>query len=190
MKYTLFIFTKYFSFKSTKRYDIINVINEVLKMEKKLNKNQKRIMKIVGTILFAIALVLLLNLLFNGNKVKIDKKYVGVWKIGYKFYSGQDKSEKELYTYEQELHLLKDGTFFTKVKTTPAGNNESAVSGTYEASEDKLILLYEQNGTEKSNILEFKQDKLCTDSTCSRYYTKDKIENFFDMFNASVTTEE
>lgn len=154
----------------------------------KVNKKQKTIMKICGTILFAVALILILDQIFNGNKNIIDKKYTGVWMIGYKFYSGETE-EDLLHTFEQELHLNKDGTFYTK-EVTKEINNGSYVSGTYEASNNKLTLTFEQNGENVTNILILKDNKLCTTVSCEKYYTKDKIEKHFSMFNATVTTKE
>lgn len=154
----------------------------------KINKKQKTIMRVFGAILFAIALILILDLAFNGDKTKIDKKYIGVWMIGYKFYSG-DTEEDLLHTFEQELHLEKDGTFYTR-EISREIENGSHVSGTYEASNDKLTLTFEQNGESVTNILLLKDDKLCTTVSCEKYYTKDKIEKYFPMFNATVTTSE
>jgi len=153
----------------------------------KINKKQKTIMKTFGTILFAIALILILDLAFNGNKIKIDKKYTGVWMIGYKFYSGETE-DNLLHTFEQELHLESDGTFYTK-EITKEIENGSHVSGTYEASNDKISLKYEQNGEEVINTLILKDKKLCTTVSCDKYYTKDKIEKYFPMYNVTITTK-
>ena len=154
----------------------------------KINKKQKTIMRIFGTILFAIALIMTLDLMFNGSKKKVDQKYVGTWMIGYKFYSGKTE-DNLLYSFEQELHLLKDGTFYTK-EVTKKVESSSYVSGTYETSDDKITLKFEQNGKNVTNILILNEDKLCTDVSCKQYYTKDKIEKYFSMFNATITTSE
>ena len=153
----------------------------------KINKKQKTIMKAFGTFLFVLALVLILDLAFNG-KNKIDKKFIGTWMIGYKFYSGETK-DNLLHTFKQELHLEKDGTFYTK-EITKEINNGSSVSGTYEIKDNKITLIFEQNGEEVINNLIFKDNKLCTSVKCDTYYTKDKIEKYFDNFNAIIKTSE
>ena len=154
----------------------------------KINKKQETIMRVFGTILFVIALVLILDLTFNENKNKIDKKYIGVWMIGYKFYSG-DTKENLLHTFEQELHLAKDGTFYTK-ELVKGIEDSSYVSGTYDIDNDKITLKYDQNGKSVTNILLFKDNKLCISVNCKKYYTKDKIEEYFSMYNTTVTTKE
>ena len=117
---------------------------------KKINQKQKNIMKLAGTFLFCVALILILNLIFNNND-KIAKKYTGTWAIGYNFYEGETE-ENLLYTFVQELHLLKDGTFYTKDITTPKNANDTSITGTYEVSNDKLIFSFKQNNEDKSYI--------------------------------------
>ena len=156
---------------------------------KKINDKQRIIMRIFGTFLFALALILILDLVFNGSKTKIDRKYVGTWVIGYKFYSGET-DENLLYTFVQELHLEKDGTFYTKEITEPNNGNDNYVSGTFEEIDGKLVLNYTQSGTKKTNTVIFKNDKLCTSISCNRYYTKNKVSKYFDMYNSTVTTSE
>lgn len=153
----------------------------------KINKKQKLIMKIFGTFLFALALVLILDLAFGISK-KINKDYVGNWKIGYKFY--ESKTEKNLlYTFEQELHLLKDGTFYTKEVTTPDNGSNNYVSGTYTVFENKVTLVYDQNGKEKTNILILKDNKLCLTTTCEKYYSLNKVEKYYPMYKTSIGKE-
>lgn len=154
----------------------------------KINKKQKTIMRIFGTVLFTIALILILDLAFNGSKTKVDKKYVGIWMIGYKFYSG-DTEEDLLHTFEQELHLQKDGTFYTR-EISREIESGSHVSGTYEIDGNKITLNFEQSGKNVTNVLISKDNKLCTTVSCKQYYTKDKIEKYFPMFNSKVTTQE
>lgn len=154
----------------------------------KINDKQRKIMRLCGTFLFAIALILTLDLLFNKTS-RIDEKYIGVWMIGYKFYSGEDDSD-ELYTFVQELYLQKNGTFYTKSITTPVNRSDNSVSGSYEVGTDRITLTFMQNGEEKTNILMINADQLCTTFDCERYYTKDKVEQYFPMYNATITSEE
>jgi hypothetical protein len=159
-------------------------------MNRKINKRQKLILKVAATCLFAIALILILDLVFNGSKSKISNKYVGTWEIGYAFYEGETE-DNLLYTFVQELHLLKDGTFYTKeIKTLDDDTESNYVSGTYETSNNKVTLNYEQSGEKKSNILTLNDNRLCLDTSCNTYYTLDKIEGYFVMYNASLSSEE
>lgn len=154
---------------------------------KKFNKKQKNILRLAATFFFCLALVLILNLAFNKNKV--DKKYTGLWVIGYNFYN-KENNEELLYSFVQELHLLKDKTFYTKDINTPANANETSIQGKYEISDNKITFRYEQNGQNKTNILIYKDDKLCTNVKCETYYVRDKVDKYFSIYNASIETKE
>ena len=143
----------------------------------KLNKKQKNIMKVGATILFSISLILILNIVFNKNKTK---EYVGVWFIGYKYY--KDSSKNELaYELTQELHLVNDNTFYTKVISTDETKNGKSVFGTYKIDGNEITLTYNNNESKKTEKVILNNNKLCLSKECVRYYTKDKLEVYFDM---------
>ena len=144
----------------------------------KFNKKQKKIMRFGAIVLFCVALILILDEVFN----KKIENYVGTWLIGYKFYEGST-DDKMIYMFIQEMHLNNDNTFYTYEKLKETGN-ESAVSGTYEVDGDTIILKYNQNGQDRTTNLYMKKGKLCLDTSCKKYYSKDKIDKYIEKFNA------
>lgn len=143
-------------------------------MKNKINNKQRIMMKLAGTFLFLTALILILNLVFNGDKV--DKKYLGTWKIGYEFKNEQTSDGKNR-VYTQELYLLENGTFYTK----SFDNNEEQPSynGNYEINDDELKLEYLLENENQINNFYFQDDKLCLSKSCTNYYTKDEIKGYF-----------
>ncbi len=147
---------------------------------KKINKKQKKIMRVFGTLLFAIALILTLDLVFN-HKKEIDKKYIGTWFIAYEFTDSEDDS-KVVKTYTQELHLSKDGTFYTIGLTNEEEDGTSA-TGTYSVDNDEIDLVFYRNSVKNNSHLYYKDNKLCNTADCKTFYTKDKLENYFVRTN-------
>ena len=144
----------------------------------KFNKKQRTIMRVGATVLFCIALILILNEVFN--KKNKTEEYIGVWIIGYKYYKDSSKSELS-YELTSELHLLKDKTFYTKVISTDESKNGVQVSGTYKVDGNEITLTYDNNGKNRVEKAYLNGDKLCLSKECVRYYTKDELKVYFDM---------
>ena len=152
---------------------------------KKINKKQKNIMRLCGAFLFAVALILSLNLIFNKNKV--DSKFVGTWYMGYKYYKGETEDSK-MFEFVQEIYLFNDGTFYSKGMKNNVEHEANSVSGTYKIDGDSVILTFED--AKKTKTLNYKDGKLCATSSCNRYYTKDKLEEYFSIYNLDKDSKE
>ncbi|MBE6161372.1 MAG: hypothetical protein E7158_04050 [Firmicutes bacterium] len=145
----------------------------------KFNKKQKKIMRLGATVLFCIALVLLLDMILNKDD---NNKFIGTWYMGYEIY---DKETGELKNkIVEELVILKDGTFYTNEKMNGEKTNTS-VSGSYKINNSEIVLKYNQLNKDKSNTLHIENSKLCMNSNCNKYYTKDKLEKYFGIRSSS-----
>lgn len=144
----------------------------------KFNNKQRRIMRFGATALFCIILVLILDVLFNKTD-ESDNDYVGNWYIGYDVRNKETKeTEKQI---KKELVISNDGSFYTEEKK----DNKviASVSGTYRLLDDSIILNY--YGKEKKLELFLIDGKLCMNKKCTAFFTKDKLENYFVIYNSN-----
>ena len=146
----------------------------------KFNKKQRKIMRLGATVLFCVVLISLLKIVFFNRNSEKTESYVGVWMIGYKYYSDATK-ENLLYELTSELHLLRDKTFYTKNASTDESKDGTAVKGTYKVDGNEITLTYDNNGKERIEKIYIDGNKLCLSKECVRYYTKDKLEVYFDI---------
>lgn len=154
-------------------------------MKKKKVNNKKMYFRIGATICFSIALILILNLIFNKENEELEA-VVGTWQIGFKYYADEDTTEgKEVAEVKQELHLVKDGTFYTKQINVKGNLSDSSVSGTYEVYGNDVVLSYEQMG-KKNNItlyLKESENQLCMNKSCSTFYKTGDLNSYFVITN-------
>ena len=154
----------------------------------KINKKQKKIMRGGALVLFSIALILILKLVFNINfNGYNDNPYNGTWYIGYKYYEG-DNTDKLVFVYARKLHLFSDNTFSMEIEESYVAN-DTIISGTYRIDDDKLTLSYTSKGQEAKEEYYLIGNKICTSRSCGTYYTRDKIEKYFEQFNTVVEEE-
>ena len=155
----------------------------------KFNKKQKKIMRFMATILFSIALILILKLAFNVEfDVDNNSPYNGTWYIGYKYYEGNDTS-KLVYVYSRKLNLFSNNKFSVEEAESYV-TNDQIYNGTYKISDDKLELNYEVDGKKLKEIYYLIDDKICVERICDKYYTKNKLDKYFEQFNSKLETEE
>ena len=153
----------------------------------KFNNKQKKIMRGGALILFSIALALILKLLFNVNTVE-KGEYDGQWYIGYKYYEG-NTTDKLVYVYTRKIHLFSDNTFYIEQEKSYKASDE-IINGNYKIEDDVIVLKYTLNGESKEEKYYLSDNKICLDRSCSKYYTKDKIEQYIEQFNTKVEKAE
>ena len=148
----------------------------------KFNKKQKKIMRFGAVVLFSVALILALSILFKKEDNSAD--FIGEWMIGYNIY--EEGTNNLLSKIVQKLHIVNGGTFYTDVDGENSQKVASPVSGTYTVNEDKIILTFEQLGKKTTKTLYLNKDnRLCIDNNCKQYYEKGGVQVYYNFTQKS-----